>query len=296
MDHLSQFCQIDSGSLGRPRVDYELEVFSDSNWAGCNVTRKSATLFMVFPCGKLISSACRTQASIGLLLCEAELLAGTAAVGDSIQMSDILRFLVNDEKPENCPRRTLTLHTGSSSAQAAWQCRGSGHLERIDTRMLWLQRMLRKQYIRLQKVPTTYIPSDLNTKKLSRARRDLLSSIVGMTDDRELLMFMPPMPKINGSVMRASITLSRLLGLPVGKSQMIGKQVDLSTDSTTICISTLVVIVVMFMMFWSMVRSNQGDRDRGDEQPGLTECKWWQDFLKNMKVRILKTMDQKNKK
>ena len=112
---------------------------------------------MVFPCGKLIFSAVRTQASIALSSCGAELLAGTAAVGDSIQMSDILRFLVNDEKLENCARITLTLHTGSSSAQAAWQCRGSGHLEHIDTRMLCLQLMLRKHYIRLQKVPTTYI-------------------------------------------------------------------------------------------------------------------------------------------
>ena len=52
-------------------------------------------------------------------------------------------------------------------------------------------------YIRLQTVPAEYNPSDLNTKKLSRARRDLLMSIVGMTDDRELLKFVPRMPKLN---------------------------------------------------------------------------------------------------
>ena len=105
--------------------------------------------------------------------------------------------------------------------------------------MLWLQRMLRKQYIRLQKVPTTYNPSDLNTKKLSRVRRDLIMSIIGMTDDRELLKFMPLMPKIGGSVMRALIALSGLSGVPVGNSQMIGKQVDFSTGSTTMWISGL---------------------------------------------------------
>ena len=70
---------------------------------------------------------------------------------------------------------------------------------------------------------------------------------LGMTDDRELLKFMPPMPKICGSVMRALIALSRLSGLPVGNSQMVGNQVGLSTDSTTMWISTLVVIVVMFI-------------------------------------------------
>ncbi len=105
----------------------------------------------------------------------------------------------------------MTLHTDSSSAKAAWQRRGSGRLKHIDTRMLWLQRMLRKQYFRLQKVPTTYNPSDLNTKKLSRARRELLMSIIGVTDDREVLKFMPPIPKISGSVMRALVALA---GLP----------------------------------------------------------------------------------
>ena len=73
--------------------------------------------------------------------------------------------------------------------------------------------------------------------------------IVGMTDDRELLKFMPPMPKISGSVMRALIALSGLSGLRVGNSQMIEKQVDISTDSATMWISILVVIVVMFMNF-----------------------------------------------
>ena len=110
---------------------------------------------MVFLCGNLIFSACRTQASVALSSCEAELLAGTAAFGVSIQLSNILRSLVNEEKLENCPRAIRTLHTDSSSAKGAWQRRGSGRLKHIDTRMLWLQRMLRKQYITLQKVPTT---------------------------------------------------------------------------------------------------------------------------------------------
>ena len=205
-------CHVDSESLKRSRSDSELEVYSDSNWAGCT---KSTTSFMVFLCGNLIFSACRTQASVALSSCEAELFAGTAAVGDAFQMSHILRFWVNESALENNSRVTLTLHTDSSSAKAAWQRRGSGRLKHIDTRMLWLQRMLRKQYIRLQKVPTMYNPSDLNTKKLSRARRELLMSIIGIADDREVLKFMPPMSKINGSVMRTLMSLVSLTGLPV---------------------------------------------------------------------------------
>ena len=165
----------------------------------------------------------------------------------------------------------------------------------IDTRMLWLQRMLRKQYIRLQKVPTTY-NSDVNTKKLLRSRRDLLMSSIGMTDDRELLKFMPPMPKVSGSVMRALVALSGLSGLPVGNSQMIEKQVDLSTDSATMWISTLVVIVVMFKIFWSMAQWNRRDRDRGDGQPVMSEQEMVARFLEEYEGVDIQDMVQKQKK
>ena len=262
MDHLSQFCQVDTESLNRSRSDFELEVYSDSNWAGCNVTRKSTTSFMVFLCGNLIFSACRTQASVALSSCEAELLAGTAAVGDAIQMSNILRFLVGEEKLENSARVTLTLHTDSSSAKAAWQRRGSGRLKHIDTRMLWLQRMLRKQYMRLKKVPTTYNPSDLNTKKLSRARRELLMSIIGVTDDREVLKFMPPIPKINGSVMRALVALA---GLPMAGSQATGIEDDVSSGyDWSVWFSAFILLVVTLSVVLNMARSGSG---RDNQQP-----------------------------
>ena len=255
MDHLSQFCQVDSDSLRRARSDFELEVYSDSNWAGCNVTRKSTTSFMVFLCGSLIFSACRTQASVALSSCEAELLAGTAAVGDAIQMSHILRFLVNETALENTGKVTLTLHTDSSSAKAVWQRRGSGRLKHIDTRMLWLQRMLRKQYIRLQKVPTMYNPSDLNTKKLSRARRELLMSIIGITDDREVLKFMPPIPKISGSVMRTLMSFVSLSGLPVNEAAPM-EQLTSRSWWMLLAIPGLAVVAIFLWMMVGRSRSN----------------------------------------
>ena len=255
MDHLSQFCQVDSDSLRRARSDFELEVYSDSNWALCNVTRKSTTSFMVFLCGSLIFSACRTQASVALSSCEAELLAGTAAVGDAIQMSHILRFLVNETALENTGKVTLTLHTDSSSAKAVWQRRGSGRLKHIDTRMLWLQRMLRKQYIRLQKVPTMYNPSDLTTKKLSRAHRELLMSIIGITDDREVLKFMPPIPKISGSVMRTLMSLVSMSGLPVNEAAPM-EQLTSRSWWILLAIPGLAVVAIFLWMMVGRSRSN----------------------------------------
>ncbi len=141
MDYLVQFFQIDIESFNRMRSPFELEVCSDSNWVGCTVTRSRKALLRSW----FFSVEIFTASGVALSSREAELL---AAVGDAIQISNILIFLVNEEKLENSDRVTLALHTDSSSAKAAWQRSGSGRLNHVDTRMLWLQRMLRKQYIR----------------------------------------------------------------------------------------------------------------------------------------------------
>ena len=116
--------------------------------------------------------------------------------------------------------------------------------------------MLRKRYIRLQKVPTTYNPSDLNTKKLARARRELLMSIIGITDDREVLKFMPPIPKISGSVMGALVALA---GLPVAGSQSTGTVDDASSDYSWLAwVSACILLVVISSMVRNMARSGSG--------------------------------------
>ena len=56
---------------------FNLEVFCDSNWAGCKVTRKSTTSGMAFLNGNLILSMCKTEATVSLSSCEAELMAMT---------------------------------------------------------------------------------------------------------------------------------------------------------------------------------------------------------------------------
>ena len=97
MDDLAGFCQRDYDSLNRPRSEFEVQVFSDQNWAGCNVTRTSTTSFMVFRCGTLIKSSCRTQTSIALSSCEAELLARTAAVAEFTTLDSASMFIFSQE-------------------------------------------------------------------------------------------------------------------------------------------------------------------------------------------------------
>ncbi len=114
MDYLAGCCQLDNDSLNQSRSKFEVEVFTNSIWAGCNVTHKSTTSFMVFLCGNVVT----------LSSCEAQLFARTAAVGDSIQFPLFYVFLW-EESMEYDQKVTLTLRTDSSSAKSARQRRGS---------------------------------------------------------------------------------------------------------------------------------------------------------------------------
>ena len=61
-----------------------VEVFTDSDWGGSSKDRSSTSSGMVFVCGSLVSSWSRTQKSIALSSCEAELVAATIGAAEGI--------------------------------------------------------------------------------------------------------------------------------------------------------------------------------------------------------------------
>ncbi len=87
-------------------------------------------------------------------------------------------------------------------------------------------------------------------------------SIIGVTDDREVLKFMPPLPKICGSVMRALVALA---GLPMAGSQAIGSVDDAYIDYDWMAwLSACTLLVVISGMVLNMARSGSG---RDGQQP-----------------------------
>ena len=77
-----------------------VEVFSDSNWAGC-VSRKSTTSTCVFVGGNLVLSSCKRQMSVALSSCEAELLAASSSVAETTQVTSLVKFCMRDEDRKN---------------------------------------------------------------------------------------------------------------------------------------------------------------------------------------------------
>ena len=93
-------------------------------------------------------------------------------------------------------------------------------------------------------------------------------STIGITDDREVLKFMPPIPKINGSVMRALVALA---GLPMVGSQSTGNIVDdASIDYNWLAwLSACILLVVISSVILNMARSGGGrDSQHPSEEQG----------------------------
>ena len=63
---------------------FTLEAFSDSSWADCRTTRRSTSSGLIFLNGALLMSICKTQASVALSSCEAELYAANGLMVECI--------------------------------------------------------------------------------------------------------------------------------------------------------------------------------------------------------------------
>ena len=72
------------------------------------------------------------------------------------------------------------LFVDSTSAKFVVQRSGVGRLKHVSIKHMFLRQLLRQKVFSIHKVPTRINPPDLNTKKLSLERRNLLSSLCGL--------------------------------------------------------------------------------------------------------------------
>ena len=157
------------------RSTITLDIFSDSSRGDEKSTRKSTTSGMIFMNGCLIHSICRSQATIALPSCEAELYAANTTMVESIYLYQLIQFLMSDETAVK-----QRLFVDSTSAKFVVQRSGVGRLKHVSVKHMFLQQLLRQKVLSIHKVQTRINPADLNAKKLSLERRNLLSSLCGL--------------------------------------------------------------------------------------------------------------------
>ena len=139
----------------------QVDVFVDSDYAGCPRTRKSTSGGCIMRGTHLIRSWSSTQKNaISLSSGEAELYAMVKGVGSGIGMQQLMMDL-NVEGG-------LRVHTDSSAAKGMCKRVGLGTQRHIAVNSLWVQEELRRKEFALFKVKGDDNPADLFTKHLNR--------------------------------------------------------------------------------------------------------------------------------
>ena len=152
----------------------DVDIYTDTDWAGCPRTRKSTSGGCVMLGSHLIKSWSSTQASVALSSGEAEFNGVVRGSGVGLGFQSLLRDL-GVQVP-------LRVWTDSSAAIGICSRQGLGKLRHLDTHTLWIQQAVRSKRIDLRKVPGERNPADLFTKH--SLTREKLSQLSGLLDCR----------------------------------------------------------------------------------------------------------------
>ena len=148
-----------------------LDVYGDSDHAGCLKTRKSTTGMVLMRDAHCLKVSSHTQSTISLSSGESEYygIVKCAAIGLGA------RSMLSDFGM--CA--DVVVRTDSSSGLAVGSRRGLGRLRHVQTRYLWVQQRVQQGDLRLKKEPGDTNVSDALTKSLDEKRMTNLLTMMG---------------------------------------------------------------------------------------------------------------------
>ncbi len=147
-----------------------IDVYTDTDWAGCPRTRKSTSGGCILVGAHAVKSWSSTQTNVALSSGEAEFNGVVRGSGAGLGYQSLLRDL-GQELP-------LRVWTDSSSAIGTCSRQGLGKLRHLDTHTLWVQQAVRSKRLQLLKIAGEVNPADIFTKhSLSRERLMKLSQL-----------------------------------------------------------------------------------------------------------------------
>ena len=137
----------------------DIQVFVDSDWAGCATTRKLTTGFLIKVFGATIHYGSRTQATIALSSAEAELYAINTGATEALHISNFLKEALNMKKIN------IRIYTDSSSGKSmATRIGASKKAKHIELKHLFIQQLVAHDLVRIVKINTINNPADIFTK------------------------------------------------------------------------------------------------------------------------------------
>ena len=137
----------------------DINIYVDSDWAGCPESRRSTSGVSLFVLGANILSHSRTQATVALSSGEAELYAIGSGTADAL----FLRSLVEEAKL--FPKANLCVWTDSTVGKSIVSRFGASRkTKHVQLRYLYVQELVSSGMVRIKKVLGTLNPADILTK------------------------------------------------------------------------------------------------------------------------------------
>ncbi len=140
----------------------DVAIFSDVDWGGCKITRKSTSGGCLMMSGHLLKSWSKSQHTISLSTAESELYAGARAVQEGLGVASIYR----DFGIEVACR----VHMDAKAALAIIAREGLGKMRHVDTAWLWLQQVREGGKAIFQKISGDDNPADAMTKYVDKPK------------------------------------------------------------------------------------------------------------------------------
>ena len=161
-----------------------LEGIVDSDWQGCQDTRKSTSGYVLVWEGSVISVGSATQSGVpSLSSAEAELKAAIYGEKEMMLAESLIKFLGFEIKSK-------IIWTDSSAARSVMTRLGTGSkMKHLQAAELYLQEKVRMKELEVLKCSTNWNPADVLTKFVSEELMKKYLGLMGMVvwDDSEVV-------------------------------------------------------------------------------------------------------------
>ena len=149
-----------------------LDIFVDTDFAGCAATRRSTSGGAIMLGPHCIRHWSATQTTISLSSGEAELHGIAKGISQAIGMQSLCKDLGWNYK--------LRVHSDASAAIGIARRRGLGKIRHLDVEDLWVQSKVRDKVVDLVKVAGVDNPADILTKYVDRSILEKMLQKLGM--------------------------------------------------------------------------------------------------------------------
>ena len=156
----------------------DINVYVDSDWAGCSKTRKSTSGSTVNVLGCNVVSTARTQGTLALSSGEAELY----AIGQGVSEAPFVRSMLLESKLAK--KVSVIAHTDSTAGKSMVTRFGTGKkTKHVELRFLYVQNLVQMGLLRMAKIEGTRNPADLMTKYVATDVLQRLKAHIGVVSN-----------------------------------------------------------------------------------------------------------------